>query len=412
MTSKTFLQTAALCLILAAGICLRVHRTAGYGPIGVGYDEHVYSCYVDDTRLTGVTGYWKVIRAYEDSQRATAEALVHPLRIVYILTSYFWMQLFHVKSLAALHAVASLYGVLHLLIAGIFAWRVGGRMAALGVTALVACAPLQILLAQRALVDGVYACWVMICFWLLWENLRAPDRLGRLFAYTLALCLMVLTKEYAAFAFIGMSALIVANRWLRFGTVTPRLLAATVIGPALAVLVLILYAGGIGPFIQFYLTFVQKSQLLEYTIKCQDGPWSKYLLDFLLISPLVLLLAVGRIFQVKAGDRADLYCGLFLLICYVPMASVKGGMSLRFAEFWDLPLCWLAFSQLGVIAGKISAQRKAFVLGILTAFVCSVELFQYYRTFVEKPVYDPLTRNLLHAVDILKHAEKTEKPKN
>src|SRR5205085_5920382 len=137
--------------------------------------------------------------------------------------------------LAALHAVAAIASVLHLLVAGIFAWRAGGRAALPGVLALMACAPLQICLAQRALVDGVYAFWAVVCFWLLWENLRAPGNWKWLAAYTLSLFVFVMTKEYSAFVVFAFCGIFVTNRWLGFGTVTPQLLAATVLGPALAV---------------------------------------------------------------------------------------------------------------------------------------------------------------------------------
>ena len=220
-----------------------------------------------------------------------------------------------------------------------------------------ALAPLQLCLAQRALVDGFYA-FATLCFWLLWENLRAPNRWGWLAAYTVSLFGLVMTKEYSAFVVFAFCGIMVLNRRLRFGSVTPRLLAATVIGPALAVLVLMYFAGGAGAFFHFYTTFVAKSSGLDYAIKAQDGPWTRYMLDFLIVSPAVTLLAIGRLFRLNAKNRPDLYCAVFLLFSYVPMAGVTYGMSLRFVAFWDFPMCWLAFSQLDALAEKFPVRPK------------------------------------------------------
>jgi hypothetical protein len=409
MTSKNLLFAATLAIILCAGIFLRVHRTSAFDttvPRVVGYDEGVYTAYIGLlSRAGGIAHYKTVVSVYESEQEERPDAIVHPLRMTFIVASYFWMKVAGCTALTALHAVASLAGVLHLLVAGVFAWRLGGRRALLGVGALMAFAPLQLCLSQRALVDGVYAFGATLCFWLLWENLRAPGNWKWLAAYTISLCALVLTKEYSAFVVFAFGGVMLLNRWLRFGTVTPQLLVATVIGPAVAVLILVYYAGGIGAFIHFYLTFVEKSRTLDYAMKTQDGPWSRYLLDFLIVSPAVLLLAVGRVFQLKKENRPDLYCAVFLLFSYVPMASVTYGMSLRFAAFWDLPMCWLAFSQLEVIAGKISIRRQALALVIATALVCGIELREYNRIFqavTPHPIYDPITRNLLEDARILK----------
>ena len=360
MSSKNIAYIACISLILAAGIFLRVHPTAAFHSIGS--DEGTYARYLGALNMAGIGNYKAVVKAYEDYQAELTYAIVHPLRMSYLLLSYGWMQLFHTNPFAALHAVAAAAAVLHLLLAGVVAWRFGGRALCPAVVALMAFAPLEVCLAQRALVDGFYSFFAMLSFWLLWENLRAPNRWGWLIAYTASLSVLVLTKEYSAFVVFAFCIIMALNRWLDIGSVTPKLLAGTVLGPALAVLVLMYFAGGAGAFFHFYLEFVQKSRTLDYAIKAQDGPWSRYLLDFLIVSPVVLLLAVGRIFQLERKNRADVYCTVFLLASYLPMACVTYGMSLRFAAFWDLPMCWLAYSQLSALAGRLFARRAIVAL--------------------------------------------------
>ncbi len=410
MTPRNILYAATIAIILCVGIFFRVHPTSAFDttrPRIAGYDEGVYTRYIGlMANAGGLANYKPVVALYEDEPGPQAGCDRAPAADDLHRGLLFMGESDRVRPrLPALHWVAALAGVLHLLVASVFAWRLGGKTSLMGVLALMAMAPLQLCLSQRGLVDGAYAFGATLCFWLLWENLRAPGNWKWLAAYTLSLCALVLTKEYSAFVVFAFGGVMLTNRWLGFGTVTPKLLAATVIGPAVAVLILVYYAGGISAFIHFYLTFVEKSRTLDYAIKTQDGPWSRYLLDFLIVSPAVALLAIGRVFQLKKEDRPDLYCAIFLLFSYVPMASVTYGMSLRFAAFWDLPICWLAFSQLQVIAGKISLPRRMPALVIATLLVCGIELREYDRIFEAEtphPIYDPITRNLLEDVKIIK----------
>ncbi len=94
---------------------------------------------------------------------------------------------------------------------------------ALAVGALMAVAPMELMLAHRELVDGVFAFWALLSLWLLWENLQRPGRLGWLAAYAGALAAMVLTKENAFFAAVGIGgilcvAMLVAGAEARAGT--------------------------------------------------------------------------------------------------------------------------------------------------------------------------------------------------
>ena len=140
----------------------------------------------------------------------------------------------------------------------------------IGVTALVATAPLQIYLCQRAMIDGYFAFWAITALWLAWENLQRPRHVGWLISYTLCLTILVLTKETAAFVVFAIFGTLLLNRFLRFGTVTPQLFAATIAGPALAVLILVALIGGIGDWIHFYQMFVTKSRD-EFLLRSGSG---------------------------------------------------------------------------------------------------------------------------------------------
>ena len=67
--------------------------------------------------------------------------------------------------------------------------------------------------------------------------------------YGLSLTLLVLTKENAMFVYLGLLAALAANRWLRFGTITPSLLGVSIIGPLAGIVILVFLCGGVVHFL-------------------------------------------------------------------------------------------------------------------------------------------------------------------
>jgi 4-amino-4-deoxy-L-arabinose transferase-like glycosyltransferase len=408
---------AALCVILACGIFLRIPSSVFSGvdaPLGflsplhpaakfsqVGFDEGLYRKYVSELIIAGLSSYPDIVDRYIEVQKTLPGSILPPLRFLYIFAAYLWHEVFGTEALASLYAVASFFSVLTLLLSTAFAWRLKGPACALGIAALMSVAPTQLHMSQHALVDGFFTFWALLCLWMLWENLRAPRRWLFLSVYSLGLCLMVLTKENAFFVFIALVAIIVLNRWLQFGTVTRELLLCTVAGPLLGFVVLVFLAGGLETLRTSYQLSVSKNYQLAYAIMTGDGPWHRYLVDLLLVSPVVLLLAIGAAFRVNQEQKPELFLLIFIAASYAVMCNIKYGMNLRYANMWDLPLRILAFGQLAFFCARLLRYRTL-ILGAAVALVCAVELRQYIILFVQFPLYELVPEGLLRALHILK----------
>ena len=263
------------------------------------------------------------------------------------------------------------------------------------------CAPTQIHMSQHALVDGFFTFWALLCLWTLWENLRAPRDWRWLVAYVVALALLVLTKENSFFVWVALVAIVVVNRWLRFGTVTRELLLATIVGPLLGVVVLVFLAGGFGTLIQTYQLSVSKNYQLQYAILTGDGPWSRYLVDLFLVSPIIVILALGAVFRLDRTKTPELFMSIFIAASYLVMCNIKYGMNLRYANMWDMPLRFLALSALVSLTAPFRRYRSI-VLGVAVALICAIELRQYIVLAVQFPLYELVSEGLLRAVHILK----------
>lgn len=409
----------ALSIVLAIGTFLRLPAPAFFGPnaplrqlvalyptpgfTDIGFDENLYRTYVSNVIAGGLTAYPEIVDHYIEVQQKLTGSILPPVRFLYIFAAYLWHQVFGTEALSALHYVASLFSILTLLLSTLFAWRLKGPMWALGVAALMSFAPTQIHMSQHALVDGFFTFWALLCLCLLWENLRTPENWPRLVAFVFGLCCLVLTKENAFFVFVALLVILGSNRWFAFGVVTRQLLLCTIAGPLLGFVVLVFLAGGLETLCTTYQLSVSKNYHLAYAILTGDGPWHRYLVDLLLVSPVILLLALGAVFRLDRSQKPELFLIVFIAASYLVMCNLKYGMNLRYANMWDMPLRFLATGQIVAFCAPLRRYRTVILSGAFV-LVCAIEFRQYIILFVQFPLYELVPEGLLRALHILKSA--------
>ena len=392
---------AAVGMVAAAGVALRVCHWAAF--TGRGFDEALYAHYLAQLLKVGLGGYPDIVDGYMAYQKTLEGSILPPTRFLYIFCAYLWHGVFGGEPLACFYAVSRLFSVGTLFVSGWFARRLlPDRRMAFGVFALMAFSPLQIHMAQHALADGFFEFFVLLTLWALWENLRQPGRVGWMTAYTAGLALMVTTKENAFFVFVAVIGLLIANRWLRFGTVNRPLLALTFVGPLIGVAILTNLAGGLRALLDVYLLGVPKNLHLEYAILTGDGPWYRYLTDLLTMSPLVLLLAVAMVFQLRREDQPLTFGLVFIVASYALMANVKYGMNLRYATMWDFSLRTLAMGQVTLLVARAGSRWQLPLWTALVFGLCAFDLNQYYRLAVAFPLYELVPLDLMHALKMIK----------
>ncbi len=446
-------------LIALAGVAARMWESSSWRK--TGFDELIYRRYVNlmdggrqsfgvfqsDQKLretqwtvigTGAGATPSLTRLFLRTQAISGtECELPPTRFLYIYTSWLWKTTRYGETpplpmselgaewrmkpddwakqerardvdhrdpaLASLHQVAFFFSILLMLTGGLCAWRMLGRGAGLAVLALMACDPVQLHLSQHAMVDGFFTFWAMMCLWTTWECLRAPASRGWLAMHTLCLALMVMTKENAFFVYCALGALVCANRWLKFGVATPRFLAFSVIGPAAGVVALVTLAGGFEPFIGVYQTLIAKAQNLPYAQQTGDGPWYRYLLDVMTVSPIILVLALGALFALVPQRRELAFLALFIAASYAIMCNVKYGMNLRYASIWALPLRAAAFAMVWQLCSRLG-HRQWIGATVLIAALCAYEFRQYFilATNSEHMLYELVPTDLLSLIHVIK----------
>lgn len=399
----------AAALLLLVGACLRLGAAAAYQPMGT--DESIYGAYVGFLDQHGVGEYPTLVEQYIAYQQRVAAgqtsvlqgggAVLPPMRITYIVSGLIVRWITGGDPRAALNIVSALCSFLMLPLGLVFAWRAAGPKIAVATLALMVFAPTQLYMARHALIDVVVSLWTLAVLWVLWESLQKPDNPRWIAALGFSTAMLLLTKENSFFVMCGIGVLLVANRWLKFGDLHRNALIALGVGGLVSFAVMVVFCGGIDRVFEAYRLFVSTAVKLPYAIATGDGPWHRYLFELTLVSPLVMVLALTMFARLDSSKRLEIFFALFFVVTYAAMASVRYGMSLRFANLWDFPLRFLAASTVFLLTANWQWRRTAVITAIFAVLACA-DFRQYQRIFVTHNVYDPVTPELLHAVDMLK----------
>ena len=384
------------------GTLLRLCLPVGFTK--VGFDENLYRTYVGLLDQAGLSHYPKLAQQFISHQLDPQnQAILPPTRILYIGSGYLYHRIFGLSALDALHAVSAHFSILTLLISALFCWRLTRRRDyTLAMTALMACAPTQIHMGQHALIDGVFGFWALLVLWLLWENLQKQNSTHWLIGYGAALTALVMTKENAAFVVAALMGILALNHWLSFGRVTRQLVITSFAAILAGLALVVLAAGGVEQFTLIFSLLGQKVPLLAYTIRTGGGPWHRYLVDSVLVSPIIVILASAAALQTRGNSTSgQAYLVTFCCLSYAGLALFPGGMNLRYIVMLDMPLRFLATAELFTLSRRWG-RHQAVLLGCAIIALCAYELHQHDVLFVKGALYELVTEGLIHAQGIVR----------
>jgi 4-amino-4-deoxy-L-arabinose transferase-like glycosyltransferase len=389
----------ALAIIVAIGAFLRFYPTAAMQERRG--DELIYARSTEYLYQKGIAEYPNLSLRHIEQQLKMSVAMPPPTRFLYPFFGYVVRSCSSLDAHRSLVFTSALFTTFSLLLAAAFSYRLAGTGVSLGVAALMAVTMNQIQQAQHAMIDGFFATWALLALWSFWELLQRPDRRLWMALYAISLAAMVVTKENSFFVVVALGALLVANRWLKLGTVTPSLWVMTFLGPLVGFVSLIFLTGGLDVFMGIQKLQLAKIKQTEWAVNNGDGPWYRYLVDLTLVSPLVMLLAIGQTFQLRWREKGPWLLAAFVLITFAMMGNIKYGLSVRYTTIWDMPLRFLAI----LFVARFSMRAGQWSSWVFCAVAFSLALFelnQYSIFCVQFPSYALTDGELLQALKILK----------
>lgn len=267
---------------------------------------------------------------------------------------------------------------------------------ALCTTFLVSVSPLHLAMARRALSDGLIALLVLVSLGMVVRGLAERRGPAWWVAVSAACTVTFLARELNLFLAPVLFALIAlhALRHRSWPSLWP-VAAVTVVPLALATVIAASAAGGIGIAWRTLLTTIAQDGVNDYIVRFGSGPWFRYVVDYLLLSPwttLAYVVWLGWLAATRDGDD-ETYAWALVPILVIGVL-VPFSKSLRYVVALEAPIRLAAVLLLERALGRSHRFATAGLAAALLALAC-VDLLAFRGLFIEAQTYDPASFNLL-----------------
>jgi 4-amino-4-deoxy-L-arabinose transferase-like glycosyltransferase len=281
----------------------------------------------------------------------------------------------------------------------LFARRHFGDVRALWIAILLGFSTLLMGLSRLALTDSFIALCMTTTVWLFYELTRKRPRLLEGIPFVLALASMVLVKELSVLLVVPFVLFLLYERFARkVPHDLGRYALWFVASGALTLLCLDLAAGGLGHLLETWSIVLASPRTAGYAVRAGSGPWFRMILDYLLLSPVPTLLAIGWFAIAAARHRAGTYdpATFFLGLIVVSLVFLFSFFTknVRYGVVLELPIRVFSVLMLGEIAGRARPVRAQVVTGLLVLSVCFLEWRSFDLIWVQNRGYDPVTNFL------------------
>ena len=357
------------------GFYLRYMQTVGQGGLGA---------------LPGLFEQWN----------ATQKSWIHPppSRIGFIAVSALWGKAFG-ATFASLQHLSLASHLLLCVVSFLFARRHFGDVRALWIAILIGFSTLLMGLSRLALTDSFIALCMITTVWLFYGLTRGRPRFVDGVPFMAMLALMVLTKELSVLLVVPFALFVLYERFVRGIPHDLGRYALWFAIPGVATLgLLVLSAGSPGQLLETWSIVMRSPRTAGYAIRAGSGPWFRMILDYLLLSPVPTLLAIGwfAVYAVRhrsgAYDPATFFLGLIVVsLVFLFSFFTK---NVRYGVVIELPIRVFSVLMLGELAGRTSRVRAHLVTALLVVTVCWLEWRSFDLIWVQNHGYDPVTNFL------------------
>ncbi len=397
MGERVSLRDSVLILIVMAAVV--AFRLLTFGPPELnGFDEGVYTHYGEVLGQHGVAGLKAVAARWADDEVLRQGPL--PFRVAFIGAGAICCRLVGEFSPFGFALVSFAGGVLLALAGMLLAKRwLNSRAGVVLVGLVCGASPLATGLSRRALQDSGFAALVVLALWSL-DRFIEKRQIRDATVLGVVLFLGFLTKESMLFVYPLLLVAYLVRGGHREHDGLGVLLAALALAPVLALGVMVYLAGSLPALLATYSTYSELQHTIPYAKMWQSGPWFRYIVDFLLVSPVVMLLAAVGITSSDPFVERGRSLAVSILLLGLAVFSCLPLLNLRIVLFLDTPLRILAVAGILVVGQKLGgdSRKGLWTAAVIGGAVVLLDLVQFRTLFVAGGIYDPVTFNLMQAL--------------
>jgi len=362
-------------------------------------DEGYYLKYATYITEKGISGFPDLFKDYIQNKHNWL--FPNPLRIGFITLSSIWLKLFGCSFLNL--AYLSLFSFLiFLIISFYFVEKYFGRKTAFLFTILSAISPLNMAMARRALMDSTANLFMACTIWIFLESLR--EKKGYKTAlFVIIFAITILIKESS----VLLCPFFILYLLVRRGVFKKPLrlidfLSTTLFPFILVGAIYLLAAGGASSVITTLKIIMNSPRFNEYAILYGSGPWFRYLIDFILLSPWTCILAISFVLYYITGSKWQEEV-LYLILLSITLVLLFAFLTknARYLIILDMPIRLFTVLMLNELTQRLFKNKSYTILFVLVIIISLIDYSYFNNLFNSQGIYDPTTFQLLRAEHII-----------
>lgn len=362
-----------------------------------GADEGHYFTYSKYIFENGIKSYPKLF----DEHVKNKENWIwpSPLRIGYFLLSSFWFKIFG-PSFRSLANLSFICYILFLLVSLYFSKKYFGKEISSLFVLLLAFSPLAMTMAKRALSDSPGNLFTIFSIWLFLHFL-SEKKLFNFILFMIFYVYSLLMREQSILVILFFAIYLLIYKYIYKADIPMNYFPMIIVMPICIVGLIWLVSS---QSFTNLITMIKLTRTLpainKYSVLFCRGPWFRYIIDYILISPLTTILALVFIVYTLINremfrDYKISYFIILFVILYLLLSSFDYNKNIRYAISLDIIIRLFVIFILKEIFKKTRFMGD-FVFFIVL-FLCLIDYFNFIDLFCQKNIYDPVSFTLLKA---------------
>jgi len=360
-------------------------------------DEGYYFAYSKNISENGVKSYPKLFDEHVKIEKN--RIWPSPLRFGYFLLSALWFKIFgpSFRSLATLSLICY---ILVLLLSLYFSKRYFDKRVSSLFVLLLAFSPLGMAMAKRALSDSMGNLFIILSIWLFLHFL-SEKKLFNFILFIVFYAYSILIREQSILFILFFGFYFLVYKYMYKANIPKIYFPAIILLPIFSVgLVWLISSQSFTNVISMIKLTRILPTINQYSILFCRGPWFRYIIDYLLISPLITILALSFIIYAFTNreifkDYKISYFLILFITLFLLLSSFDYNKNIRYTMSLDMIMRLFAVFMVREIFKKSKFATDFVFITIL--FLCLIDYLSFIDLFCQKNIYDPISIWLLKA---------------
>jgi 4-amino-4-deoxy-L-arabinose transferase-like glycosyltransferase len=394
-----------ICLILFSALTVYI-TIPKEEEFAKGADEGYYFLFANFIAKNGIKQFPSLIEHYVSNE--TAQLFPTPSRIGHILITALWLKVFP-NNFVSLARFSFFCFVLFLIISFYFSKKYFSQDLAYLYVLLLSCSPLTMTLGRRALSDINANLFWALSVWFFLDFLFEKKKV-KFIIFLLVYSLSIMIKESSIVLLLFFVSSFLLYKYKYKQNISNYYLLGIFLGPLFLVgMVYVFVLNGLGNVISLAKTllnlhFGTGTQTSEYALLFCTGPWYRYIIDYLLLTPLTTILFIGYFFHILFSRKFDwkiMYFMIYFVIIFAVFSSARYTKVVRLVVNLDIVISLFATLALYELFRHKDKQRQTYLVLTAAVAIFFVNYFNFLYLFCNQNIYDPVSYLLLRAKKII-----------